>query len=206
MTANSTEVRDLRDAAKLLVGATPDGHPIKDVLALFLSGSAQEEEGGVHEDKWRGTRQRVEALYHTELELRGWLKDGSVEEVLLDVISAAFIAAFIVPTEAGSVTRSQDRVHKLFAAHAKKLKPRPPNSVRPRTLFTDKKTFVRAFLRSGQTKYAFTKRVAGINAALPMGDRFGCLSTTREEVETQLDRALDQWGDIVREEMSGGQK
>ena len=170
----------------------PDG-PRKDALMLYLT--ALEKRDDAEDLKTLDIRRRLETLYFDELKLRDWPNDGSVEELILEWLSAAFI-----------VVRGADRTHKLFATFAKKPKKQRPDSARPRTGLTDKKTFVRAFLYSNQTKYAFAKRVAEINAALPPGDRFGCLSTTREDVETQLDRALKEWEAIVRKEIGRGQR
>jgi hypothetical protein len=170
----------------------PDG-PEKDARMLDVLGSKKRDDS--EELKTVETRRRVEGLYFGELNLRGWPKDGAIEELMLNTLHTAFLAML-----------GPDRTDKLFAAHAEKPKKHRPDSVRPRTWRTNKETFVRAFLNSGQTKYAFTKRVAEINAGLSPERRFGCLSTVREDVETQLDRALEQWGDIVRKEMSPGRK
>jgi hypothetical protein len=175
-----------------LLNSLPDG-PEKDALILEFIGA--EREDNAEDLKTVETRRRVEKLYLSELDLRDWPNDDAIEELILDTLHLAFLAQI-----------GPDRTYKLFAAHAVESIKHQPDSARPRTGRTDKKTFVRAFLYSNQTKYAFTKWVAKINAALPPERRFGCLSTTREDVETQLERALKQWGDIVRKEMSPGQK
>jgi hypothetical protein len=105
------------------------------------------------------------------------------------------------------MVHSQDQARKFFATYAKGEAPPKGNSERPRTIFTDKRVFVRSFIASGETKYAFTKRVAKLNRALPKGQRFGCISTTQENVATQLDRVGKQLlGDKVWSRMSRGQK
>ena len=106
-----------------------------------------------------------------------------------------------------SLRYTPEQVQKFFAPFARdKKKKQATERTRPRSVLTNKQVFVRAFFESGQTKYSFAKPVARINAALPEGKRFGCNSTTPNDVETQLDRALEQWGDKVRAQMSRGQK
>jgi hypothetical protein len=136
-----------------LFNSMPDG-PEKDARMLDLIGAGTRDDA--EELKTVETRRRVEALYLDELKLRDWPKDGAIEELILGTLQVAF-----------STMLGPDRTYKLFAAHAEKPKKHQPDSARPRTWRTDKKTFVRAFLNSDQTKYAFTKRVAEINAALP---------------------------------------
>jgi hypothetical protein len=149
-------------------------------------------------DKLLRLEQRVEQMYLEELRLHD-KDDGTVERKILDTLFHCF-----------GMMHKPEQVREFFARHSppkkKKAAARPSNSVRPRSFLTDKKTFVEAFLASGQTKYAFAKKVAQINAALPPGKRFGCNSTSQPDVETQLDRAIEQWGDIVRSDMSRGQK
>ena len=145
------------------------------------------------------TEQRVEDMYINELGLHGLKYDGGVECKILNALHACFVVRY--PPE---------QVREFFAPFARGEKEKgvaqPPKNAHPRSVLTNKQVFVRAFFESGQTKYSFAKRVARINAALPKGHRFGCNSTTLDDVETQLDRALEQWGDIVREQMSRGQK
>jgi hypothetical protein len=149
-------------------------------------------------DKRIRLQQRVEQMYLDELALHGE-RDGTVEREILEALYACF--AYLYQPE---------RVNEFFVKYIrpknKRGTARSSNSTRPRSFLTDKKAFVEAFFASGQTKYAFTKKVAKINAALPEGKRFGCNSTTQPDVETQLERAIERWGTFCGGKCPPGQK